>query len=195
METIIAFFMIPWVFITCLSILTIVGFVLVDYEQFGWNTVFVLAILGLLQVNYHIFEDLKDNPLNYILSVITYFMVGVIWSFGKWYSILSTHARKIKKIKEEMGTEWNNPERLKEIIEKIPGAWGYSSSKTIQIAIEKSFPKLSENKGNITGWIIYWPFSLVATIFNDPVKRFANYIFETLSSIYEEIKNHVIKTI
>ena len=46
----------------------------------------------------------------------------------------------------------------------------------------------SENKSQITGWIVYWPFSLVWNIVGD----FLTTIFDSLQHVYEKVTDSVI---
>ena len=53
------------------------------------------------------------------------------------------------------------------------------------------------NKARITGWIIWWPFSMVSVVFGDLLSRIvvkiATRIWGLLSGIYAKIEKHVYK--
>lgn len=53
------------------------------------------------------------------------------------------------------------------------------------------------NKARITGWIIWWPFSMISVVFGDLLSRIvvkiATRIWGLLSGIYARIEEHVYK--
>lgn len=195
METFIGILIIPWVFITLLVTLIILELISTSKDKFLWNTILVILIIALIHVNYHVLEHLLEHPLQWAFYIVGYIATGVIWSFIKWYSKIQTHVRKIKKIKKERGDEWNNPE-FKNSIKSEISLYGYGNDDyTLDEIIKKSFPDLTEHKMIISNWIMYWPFSLVATLLDDPIRRLANYLFEVFSGVYAKIKSNAIESI
>lgn len=47
------------------------------------------------------------------------------------------------------------------------------------------------NKGRLIAWATYWPFSVIWTFIDQPVKRIITYIFNRLTGIYDSILNRV----
>jgi len=54
-------------------------------------------------------------------------------------------------------------------------------------------PKATKNKRRIVAWMAYWPFSMVGTIINDPVRRLFKFLFNTFKALYQNIADHVFR--
>jgi hypothetical protein len=50
-----------------------------------------------------------------------------------------------------------------------------------------------ENVGHIVSWIFYWPFDLVYTFLNEPLRRFGLFCVRSLSGVYDGISNMIIR--
>ncbi len=59
----------------------------------------------------------------------------------------------------------------------------HSSNREINI----SDYKVANNTEKILHWMIYWPFSLVWTMINEPVKRGFYYILDRFSGLYDKL--------
>jgi len=54
-------------------------------------------------------------------------------------------------------------------------------------------PTAAENKSRITAWMLLWPFSLVGTILNDPVRRLGAWLFNRFKSLYQKSVDYVFR--
>jgi hypothetical protein len=54
-------------------------------------------------------------------------------------------------------------------------------------------PTAGNSKVKLIGWLSFWPWSLVWTIINDPIRRLFNRLFLMLSSTYNSISNSMFK--
>lgn len=52
--------------------------------------------------------------------------------------------------------------------------------------------ELSYNKERVTHWIIYWPFSALWTLINDPVRKLANAIADQFAGTYNSISKKIL---
>ena len=216
METILGVLLTPWVFITLVTVSVIIQMIAIETESFGWNTFILILMVLLLHAKFDLLNYVATNPVSTIVWIIGYFAWGLCWSFLKWYAKLSSIARNIKEAKTQTLAAYNY-----ESIEKIPKDYEakfYStfkdklesegiklyrtagnSKEQFQDHIKDAFPELHYNKGKIVAWIIYWPFSMIATAINDPIKRFANYLYQKFSGVFEtisdNIKNKILKDI
>jgi hypothetical protein len=48
-------------------------------------------------------------------------------------------------------------------------------------------PRAVNNKARITAWMSFWPYSLVGTLLNDPVRRLFNAIFSWVKGLYQKM--------
>jgi hypothetical protein len=137
-----------------------------------WAT--VSAVLGAIVV----IAITKSNPLPWLqshvlvllLGLVTYFALGVVWGFFKWYlHNISVRDRVL-----------DGSLKL-----KTQGTW---NGVTIPL-------KPKEHKSRIIGWMTYWPWSATWFILNDPIRRAWNAIYNRIVAKLEAVSNHVFKTV
>ena len=66
-------------------------------------------------------------------------------------------------------------------------------SMELETIIEEITPLASKKKSVITSWIAYWPVSLIATLLNDPFRKFFEWVYDRLSGFYDRITSHYKK--
>lgn len=104
-----------------------------------------------------------------------YFLVGIPWSVIKWYFYL-LNKRDAVKAKYDLSSS-RNAKSFKQ--------WATDTGYQI--------PTAYHNKARIIRWMAYWPFSLVWTLVNDPIRRIWNAVYHWLSDIYDALSRHVYK--
>jgi len=195
------------VFIGSASFLIILGLVafigmaiLLENELEGWaTTLFSLATaLVLWHFKSDIFGFVVSSPYQTIGFILSYITIGIIWSFIKWRSYVKNVFDKLKRIKDKFIAEY------KEITESNKSMFisrvsdgnfrdsnGYKisiySNDTLETIVEKIAPQAVYKKSIITSWIAYWPISLLATLLNDPFRKFFEGIYDAISGYYEKI--------
>jgi len=138
----------------------------------GLAMIFIIAFAVL----YYFFGSKEDvhNILSYIISspqiILAWFGgylgFGIIWGFIKWYFFLH------KEIEKET-TKINN---------------GYFSS-TVTI------PTSRDNKWRIMSWMVYWPFSALWTVLDQPIKYAFNYIFSKIEGLFDLMSKSMYKDV
>jgi hypothetical protein len=108
----------------------------------------------------------------------TYFVVGPIWSFVKWYLFL-LDARDVRDAKKAEFFASSSP-RVDE------AAW-------LKFIGNQFPPKAKEHREKIVCWIAFWPFSALWTALDDVVERIAKIIFNMFSGWYQSLSNHVFR--
>ncbi len=91
-----------------------------------------------------------DKPSHVIGMIMGYFVVGTIWSFVKWYFFLLNKRDYFLKNRD---------------------TYCVCRQATCDA------PKVSDYQYVIIRWMTYWPFSMVWTLINDPVRRIFNRIY------------------
>jgi hypothetical protein len=56
-------------------------------------------------------------------------------------------------------------------------------------------PQVGEHKSRIITWMAYWPFSMIWTLINDPIKRAFREIYNHISNFMQSISNRVFKSL
>lgn len=205
------------------GLVTLLGVValLTEVENFGWATLTLIVTLVGVQL-LHVADLLtfvKGHVLETLLGVGVYLVVGIVWSFIKWFSFLHKHLDKFTEAKEDFLKKHDLPNdskitnsfllELDDLKEKeykikyeeyernrLTSKTHLSSPSMAHIYFDKSLlnkPLASDNKSKIIAWMSLWPFSLIGTVINDPVRRFFTFCFNRLKSSYQAISNHVFK--
>lgn len=163
-----------------LSVL-LIAFVLVTFftevERFGWATISVLVTLVLAQwlkwTDIH--SVLKTHALLSAIYFGGYVVAGVAWSFVKWFSFLMRFRDVLKEVDEPTSE--------------------YYQAVTYRGNSLKRKPMAAQNKQKITAWMIFWPFSLIGTVLNDPVKRFFTFLFGRFKHLYQKMADSIFKDV
>lgn len=140
-----------------------------------------------------------------------YLVIGLIWSFIKWLQFVRKHYQAIKKAKEYYYSENHSVSDLNSCIStafsEIFGNERYKTKSYVDILrirattkeetfdgskksiIENAIPKAGNNKANIIGWMVYWPFSVISFILKDLLEIIYRTLFNLFESVYNTISN------
>lgn len=158
-----------WILLTT-TILPITYFINRNEENDGSRATFLLVLstilffaLGNIKLFFEILDFISLNPTTILLYVIPYLILGIIWSFIKWYLFLLSEKKRYLLEKDT----YKNRELI------IPQATNY--------------------KSDITMWIFYWIFSLLFTLFHDWVYYIWKRIRLRLDFFYNKISEKVFK--
>ena len=53
-------------------------------------------------------------------------------------------------------------------------------------------PRIRDYKGKVTGWICFWVFSVIGTIFHDLARRISLWIYNRISGMLQWMSNKVV---
>lgn len=181
-------------------VIAILMAILLEFEKEGWATTFFSLGIALLLWNFRtdIWTFISSNPTATIGFTVTYILIGIVWSFLKWNSYVKNVFNKLKSIKTEFireHKEINDENRAKfnsrvnysDLRRGNGGVLNVNSNDTLEEIIEKISPIASEKKSVITSWISYWPVSLMATLLNNPFRKFFEWVYDNLSGYYDKI--------
>ena len=110
------------------------------------------------------FKYIISHPLTIVFSFLIYLIVGVGWSFVKWYEFLLYKKSKY-----------------------------FDAAKRYKTDIKDYIPQLSEHKIIIIRWMFWWPFSLLWFAINKPIKKIFTGLFEWFKDEYQRMINKVFK--
>lgn len=215
MELIFTILALPFVALAILGIAIVWGFAAVNRDNWGQAT--LTTVLGAFIVSHMFgvnFEFIKENAGNFALGFGVYLVVGVVWSFMKWFSTLRRVADQVVESKERFiafnkvkqnivipesfleDSYEDGPDRRQEFASYVNWFSGIAAvGITKEEIIENVRPKAAQNKASITGWIAFWPLSAVWTLIDDPVRRLIDYIFARFKNLYELMSKSVFKGI
>lgn len=110
---------------------------------------------------------LISHPLVFFGLVLGYFLIGTIWSVVKWYFFLLNKRDKFLEDKKQ----WDSSNHARPLFASVPEVRYYKKS--------------------ILTWMTYWPFSMVWTLLDDPVRRAFNLIYYKIADFMQGISNRV----
>jgi hypothetical protein len=161
---------------------------LVEWNKGPLATLSLLATLALL----HLFGDLNiagyviAHPWTVLAGVGAYFLAGTAWSVAKWW----LYVREQRGRYDELRTDFCLEHGLTE--GRIDGQLAEEWSQRLQAEHVRGRkievpPLVREHKGDILRWMTYWPFSLVWTVLDDPVRKTFQMIYRHLQERLQAI--------
>lgn len=166
---------------------------LIEYEKVGWATISLIAAFALLHFfgDFNIVAAALHNPVTALVVAGCYFVAGTVWSVVKWWFFVRNCREEYDERKAEFlrqnGVEGTAvPDKLKpKWKENLSFGYGRRNSRLGEDVI----PKAAKHKGRIMTWMCYWPWSMVWTVLNDPVKRLFKQIYLQIQGLLQSISN------
>jgi hypothetical protein len=185
-----------FIVILCVLIaIFVVECLLLEVEHWGFATLLLVATgvgCQFLHVA-DIWGFITSHTVDFLLYVLAYLGTGVVWSFIKWFSFLVGFRDEFREVRDAWYSAHNlkvgdalTPEQQKD----LDDSYCYKTYKG-QALLYK--PKAVKNKRRITCWMAYWPFSVVGTIINDPIRRLFKFLFNSFKALYQRIADHVFR--
>lgn len=138
------------------------------------------------------------NPGSILWIAAIYILVGVAWSFGKWWLLLTDYKTRNKDSLTEANSriaslegDLSNASVLRLTSEDIDRKT--ESLKSLKRSLLIGVPTASDNKSRITAWIAYWPWSFMWTTVTEFVFRFFSRLFQMLEATYDSIQKRILK--
>jgi hypothetical protein len=191
----------PWVL--CLELVLYFGLViLVELEFYGWST--TLLIVGLVASHYfHVFsivDIFKHHFVGLLTCVLVYFPAGSIWMVFKWLLFL----HKFNDARQDALEEFH--ERQRAAKDRIAANSPYSMDEDLlketdrEHLAHKSYertplfrsPRIRDYKAKATGWVCFWVFSVVGTLFHDIARRISLWIYNRFSGLLQWMSDRVV---
>jgi len=174
-----------WFFLAAPAILILC---LMENDKHGGAFVTLVAAVFLFAFcleGFSLFKWVEENPGLAAQRVAGYLGLGMAWSTAKWWFF----TRKIRRQWDRHRQEHPHESDIERLIDSFSrGSLRY-----------KAYPlKISDHAARAVDWMIYWPVSCFWTLLNDPIRRFAKWVFRTFmvglfqkiadSSVPEELR-------
>lgn len=113
---------------------------------------------------------------------------GVTWAFVKWWLFCQRAADRFEAQREQLVQEFEG--KL-----KTPGFLKVGTTFAQWVQDRHGFPPAPrENKDRIITWMIWWPFSVVDTIFSDLVQRLWDRVYRAIANLLARISTSVFQS-
>lgn len=144
---------------------------------------------------------LREQPFTLLLYAAIYVAIGFGFACVKWWRYAKKQRRKYDQFraaffrKNHLEGDVLPAEFKERFLEQLKGSYKpnsrgfehYSDSSDADPVI----PDITKNKAAFIRWMTYWPFSLVFTLLNDPVRRLFEWLYEVAGKKMQEIANSV----
>ena len=189
-----------WILVSAFILLELI---FVDLEKFS-NTacVFVFFIIATSVLMWQSTYSLVTNYwLDLLIYSVIYLVIGTCWMFVKWFKYTAKISMLYENTKENFynqnNIELNLPvkqlpkdqySKLSDIMKDAYRSLSYEVSYSPKW--EEFIPKVKDNKNKITNWILWWPFSMVISLFKDFLKDVLDFIYRKTRVVLQRIANH-----
>ncbi len=176
----------PWWAMGILSLVCVADILLVELSEEGWATGIFLIMVGALvwMVNGNPFSLGWQHLGDIALFGLWWLAAGALWSLPRYWLYLMS----IKEEAEESyKAKYQNWEHEKQRAEKRGDEFGREAPKKVRP--HDSY--MSNNIDRLYGWVVFWPFSIIGTVFGDFLNQVVKMIATFFSSIYEQVAGRV----
>lgn len=157
-----------WVLAVIASILL---FAFIEAEEGSAATITLLLFLAIQQFfGFNVISYLVESPMRTLYLIGGYFVGGTIWSFIKWWFYVKDVRYRYDEAREEKAPSMSKKE------------WAYYVA---NYGLSK--PIASKSKEKILRWMSFWPWSLIWTLINDPVKKAFRAIYQRIQGLLQSI--------
>lgn len=191
--------MLALIILIALVVLAIVATVLTEVEHFGVATLTLIGSLVGVQLfhntlGFNLLSWVEGHAVESVVLTAGYVLVGVIWSFVKWFSYLMSYRDKFREQKEAFLKSRNlvgqvPEDQMEDFRKYLRENFRWDSGHREILGLER--PRASKNKSRIVAWMSLWPFSLVGTVLNDPVRRLFNFLFNWFKALYQKMADSI----
>lgn len=162
-------------------------------SNLGWPLFWIL-VAGVIVyfLNKKILLEIDYYKL--LISALIYLLLGLFWSFFKWYRFVKKAAKYFKKNMGEYQASFLRYEKELASYEKEdPGYRNREPKAPKQPNVADYIPKVSDNKAQLSSWIILFPFSVLRYALGNLLTDFLNGIIKAFKSVYETITKNLFK--
>jgi hypothetical protein len=161
---------------------------LVEMECFVWATLSVIVLMAAVGLINHIqvFPYIKLHGFYCLECVVVYIILGIVWSFARWFLFLLKFKNKFRSLKEAYISK-----NLPEGTNFVPADKMEDFKYYLRYPLS-TIPTAFNSKNKIIGWMAFWPCSVIGYIVNDPFRRLFNTIFTALKNSYQKIADSIL---
>lgn len=180
-----------------LCVFFVVATILMEVEHFGFATLTLVATLIGLQC-FHLLDVLSyvvHHTVETLMYTAGYLLAGIIWSFVKWFSFLMRFRDRYRECRNTFFKDNNlqvgtplSPEMASALNTYLARQDYYGEFRGNPLTAK---PKAVKNKSRIVAWMSLWPFSVIGTLLNDPVKRLFKFLFNSFKALYQQMADRV----
>lgn len=195
-----------------LAVVTVVAIAFLEFERNFFAFVSVLATFAFLHLvgAWDVIGFVKNNQWAFALYLAGYFAAGAVWSLMKWKLFVNRsielYNESRSKFTEQRGLSADaefTPQQKVDWLNQITGYHSHNAAFDIYETInfkhastDASAAAMVDNcKGRILAWISYWPWSLLWTVVDDPLRKICRKIYQSLKGLYVGIAKALLEIV
>ncbi len=176
-----------------LAVVTVLMFICTEFEKGGWATISVLGTLALLNFcgDVPVLSYIWNHPITILLGVLGYFALGTGWAVVKWWFYVKDQLWHYNELKGEFIKENKLEIKVNQAIVgvEMQNKWAdYLRWHDRSIDIH---PQINKHKMAVYIWIAYFPFSLIWTLINDPVRKICRRIYHAIADTLQAMSDSI----
>lgn len=146
-----------------------------------------LITAGLLDLLFGtgIYSTVYHNPLTALGFAAGYIIGGMAWSFPKWWF-------HVRRLRERFDLDLESFKRRAGLAphERLNTDQILNFHHSTSFAYKGNIPPLASNHKNlILTWMMYWPFSCLVTLFDEPFRKAFQIVFNAIQGTYQRISD------
>jgi len=160
----------------------------VEFEKPGLATFSLLVAFGALSYFGIIdVQALISNPWMVVKGVSGYLLGGLIWAACKWVFYVRSVGRKYDDDKRQFLESQTPPIEGMNIPDDFLEKW----QQHIRYRPEIKKPNARNSKARIMTWMVYWPWSFVWTMIDDPIKNAFHSILHWTQGMFQRVSDQL----
>lgn len=193
--------MVPW--LVGFAVLFTVLCYTTEQDQPFVGTLALLLVLGFCQVATP-FQPLTlatENVGTALFCALAYLIIGPIVGTLKWASFAYNMAERWAEAREKslsaLSVEFKrkNPDfdpgnltkdEKDSLVRRTQIEFGYGVEMPLQVR---------KHKSRVITWMVYWPVTLFWLVLHDPIRRFCNFAFRSISDLLTRISNRAMASV
>lgn len=160
--------------------------IFLSVEKDNGGCAFFSTVIALVLYHFfggHLVLPFVANHLKYILLLAgAYLVAGAIWGIIKWWFFV----RKQRGLYDEAHEYYNSHDNSR--------PWAdYVKEGQYNFVRFQYRPSPKDNKSKIMLWMMYWPWSFLWTMIDDPIKKAFRAVYEKLAGVYQRISDSAFR--
>jgi hypothetical protein len=178
--------------ISIIALILLIAVVEFDDEALIFWPSAILCIYGAVlwfffrEIAYPVLQWINESPLRLTIYFIFYIGLGICWSTFKWFRLVYKQKNKFNEWlvdKKRFLTQNHLNEQIKK-----------NFKEDVKCNLDNFKPNANKHKSDISGWLIFWPFSILRYLVGTAILDFFKFITNSLAKFYSSITDRVFST-
>src|SRR5262249_48149703 len=144
----------------------------------------LVLFVGLIQFlgGVPVLQTVWHEPLTAVAILGAWLAASVPWAFAKWWLFVTNNSNRYDEILADYRNEPGKADLPADVNDFTPEQkveWkeyfdqhAYTADWYEEYRRVEFYPKVRDHKADVLTWMAFWPWSLLWTLLNDPVRRF-----------------------